>query len=162
MKKLFAVLGICLLLAFIPGMSAGLTDRTECVPLDYSVFETSVEQTEVDWTGEFAGAFGPNLPGDDWVTLGTMAGYYKINVGPRERLTAFVGQWILEDETAEGSIRGIFGRHIMLGKVTIYQDGQDINLPYLGFIKVQDDNVLGRMMAPVGPALYFAAAYSSY
>ena len=160
MKKILGLLIACTLLVLIPLTTAASELQENILNLNTIVVEEQEQTADENWTGEFEAEFGierPDLP--NWTALGSITGYYKSGLGRRGRLSFFAGEWISYEENHSGTVRGIFGRFLLLGRITIDQPGRDISLPILGFIKAEDEEVIGRIMAPVGPALYFTGTY---
>ncbi len=104
--------------------------------------------------GSFEGTIGPK-PHDN-KTIGNISGTYET----RNRGGRFNGEWeiSLQNTSKSGTVRGIFFRIFVLGKVTI--EGINRTVPIVGFIKAKDGTFVGRWMAPVGPAFYFWGTYT--
>jgi hypothetical protein len=132
MMKKIAIVSLCLLLlgVSIAAAAPGMRQQT----------------TTLDTTGTFDGVVSPRRNG---TIVGTMSGEYTL----RNRGGRFTGEWATENRT--GTFRGGFGKHIILGRISILVNGTEKTLPIVGFIKAQDGQFMGRFMAPVGPALYF-------
>jgi hypothetical protein len=140
--KRIAMLGICLLFlgVSIAAAAPGLTQQTtQTMPLAT--------------TGSFEGNVGYKRQGQNATIVGTIIGTYEL----RNRGGRFTGDWATENRT--GTFRGGFGRHILLGRISLMVNGTERTLPIVGFIRIQDDGFLGRFMAPIGPALYFWGTY---
>jgi hypothetical protein len=137
MKKI-AIIGLCLVLLSVsitaakPGFSQ---QTTQTLPLDP--------------TGDFQGNVGYKRQGQNATIVGTISGTYAT----RNRGVRFTGDWATENRT--GTFKGVCGRHILLGRITLMVNGTERTLPIIGFIRIQDGQFLGRFMAPIGPALYF-------
>lgn len=119
------------------------------------VEEISNISNEIEWDGEFGGV----IPLEENEYAGIFYGYFK----NRNRGGFFAGLWSNSDKTKQGEIRGIFGNHIIIGKIS----NDEGSLPFIGFIKFNnnDDNeydFLGRAMSIIGPAPYFVGTFSSY
>lgn len=104
--------------------------------------------------GAFTANIGYRRQGQNATIVGTMNGTYEM----RARGGRFTGDWATENRT--GTLRGGFGRHILLGRITTMVNGTERSLPVVGFLKAQDGQFIGRFMAPVGPALYFWGDYT--
>ncbi|DAC72908.1 MAG TPA: hypothetical protein DSN98_02800 [Thermoplasmata archaeon] len=136
MKKIMTI-SLCLLFigvsiaAAAPGLTQQTTQTMPLVP-----------------TGTFSGVVSPRR-GPNATVVGTISGNYTL----RNRGGRFTGDWATENRT--GTIRGGFGKHILIGRISILVNGTEKSLPIVGFIKAQDGQFVGRFMAPVGPALYF-------
>jgi hypothetical protein len=142
MKK---IISICLCLFFI-GVSVaaaapGLTGDTQHL-------------FTVNQTGTFEGNLGHKRPSQNATILGTINGSYEM----RNRGGRFTGDWATENRT--GTFRGVFGRHILIGRITIMVNGTQRTLPVIGFLRAQNNSFIGRFMAPIGPALYFWGEYT--
>jgi hypothetical protein len=109
--------------------------------------------------GSFSGYITDILQQDP-IILGNISGVYKM----RNRGGGFNASWDLEYQNFSGSgtVRGFFGRHILLGKLSIV--GYDKTLPIIGFIFFDKLNqtFIGRAMSFIGPALYFWGTYEPY
>jgi hypothetical protein len=142
MMKKIVIIGLCLLLLGVsivvatPGMRQ---QTTQTVPFDP--------------TGTFDGVIshqrGPNA-----TIVGTISGNYTL----RSRVGRFTGDWATENRT--GTLRGGFGRHYLIGRISTIVNGTVRSLPIVGFIRAQNNSFIGRFMAPVGPALYFWGDYT--
>lgn len=135
MKKKILVFGICLLFCSLTLSST--VSASEIVP--------------EEWTGEITGSIGYGN-GEGWQEVATMDGNYK--EGQR---AGFFHADVIGSERS-GSISGYFGRHMIVGRIT----GDQGRLPFIGFIRInqQNNTFVGRAMAPVGPALYFAGTFA--
>ena len=144
MKKIL-ILAICVLFASVSIATA--------IPLP-SVAKTQTS-TILAQSGTFDGTIGYRAQGN-WTAVGTLTGTYE----QRVRGYKFDGTWTLQgqNQTLTGTMKGVFGRHILLGRVTV--EGRDRALPVIGFIAFTEDHFNGRFMAPIGPALYFKGTYT--
>lgn len=137
MKKI-AILSLCLLLvgvsiaAAAPGLRQQVTQTMPLIP-----------------TGTFEGNIGYKRQGQNATIVGTINGTYEA----RTRGYRFIGDW--ETENRSGTMRGAFGRHFLIGKISTMVNGTQRSLPIVGFIRYNTTMFIGRFMAPVGPALYF-------
>lgn len=142
MKKIMA-LSLCLLFMGVSVAVAapGLTSQpTQTLPLAQN--------------GTFEGNIGYKRQGQNATIVGTMNGTYLM----RARGGRFTGDWATENRT--GDLRGAFGRHLLVGRITIMVNGTERSLPIVGFLRAQNNSFIGRFMAPVGPALYFWGDYT--
>jgi hypothetical protein len=100
-------------------------------------------------TGSFEGTLGPRTHGN--TTVGTFSGTYEL----RNRGGRFTGDWNLsfQNKSASGTMRGVFAKHFMFGRITIAENNK--KAPIVGFLRVNNETFVGRVMAPIGPALYF-------
>ena len=105
-------------------------------------------------TGSFEGSIGPRIHGNR--TIGNISGSYEL----RNRGGRFNGEWVvsIQNTSKSGTVRGIFWRIFILGKITIDEGNRTI--PIVGFIKFRNGTFVGRFMAPRGPALYFWGTYT--
>lgn len=105
-------------------------------------------------TGSFEGSLGPRPHGNQ--TVGTISGTYE----HRTHGGRFNGDWNLsyQNISASGTMKGRFARHIIIGRITITETNR--TLPIVGFLRVNNETFSGRVMAPVGPALYFWGTYT--
>lgn len=142
MMKKIAIICLCLLLAAsIAAAAPGLTQQT-------------TQKMPLAPTGTFEGNIGYKRQGQNATIVGTISGTYEM----RNRSGRFTGDWATENRT--GTFRGGFGRQILLGRISAMVNGTERTLPIVGFIRVQDNQFIGRFMAPVGPALYFWGNYT--
>jgi len=150
-KKIFAFL-VFVFIASVP-MVSSVNMQKPSINAD----ETSKLKNEVEWDGEFLGGIPK---GDNEGELAAVFGGYFKN---RNRGGFFAGIWSNEDENKQGEVRGIFGKHIIIGKI-INDQG---SLPFIGFIKFNNNDdtefdFIGRAMSIIGPAPYFVGTFSSY
>jgi len=145
MKKLFAVITIFVLFASM-SMVAALQAGT-------------INKRVLDPDGSFTGYIGFPRPQDP-IILGNISGLYKL----RNRGGGFNASWDIDfqNHSGTGTVRGIFGRHILLGRLSA--DGFNKTLPIIGFIRFNTENqtFIGRAMSFIGPALYFWGIYEPY
>ena len=142
MKKIITV-SLCLLFIGISVAAAesGLTSpTTQTLPLAQN--------------GTFEGRIGYKRQGQNATIVGTLNGTYVM----RARGGRFTGDWATENRT--GTLRGAFGRHYLVGRISTMVNGTERSLPIVGFLRAQNNSFVGRFMAPVGPALYFWGDYT--
>jgi hypothetical protein len=141
-KILVLIIGI-----LIVGMSVSATIPS----LDV---RTLNNKTVTPITGSFEGTLGPRPHGN--TTVGTFSGTYEL----RNRGGRFTGDWNLsfQNKSASGTMRGVFARHFMFGRITIAETNK--KAPIVGFLRGNNESFAGRVMAPVGPALYFWGTYT--
>ena len=142
MMKKIAIISLCLLLLGVSIVAAAPGMRQQ-----------TTQTVALDPTGTFDGVVSPRK-GENATIVGTISGNYTL----RNRGGLFNGEWNTVNNT--GTFRGRFGRHILLGRISIMVNGTERTLPLVGFIKAQDGQFIGRAMAPVGPALYFWGTYT--
>ena len=142
MVKKIAIISLCLLL--------GVSIAAAAPTLTQQIIQT----TTLNLTGEFDGNIGYKLPDQNATIVGRISGNYEI----RNRGGLFIGDWVTENRT--GTFRGVFGKNILIGKITILVNGTEKILPIVGFYGGQNGQFIGRFMAPVGPALYFWGNYT--
>lgn len=142
MKKI-AIVCVCLLFLGIALVSAAPTQKQHA-----QVFT-------LDPTGTFEGSIGvPEHQGQNATIVGTMNGTYWL----RNRGGRFTASWETENRT--GTLRGGFGRHLLIGRISTMVNGTERSLPIVGFLKTQDNEFIGRSMSFIGPALYFWGTYT--
>jgi hypothetical protein len=143
MKKL-SIIVICVLFASISIATA--------MPFSIEKIQTPKILAQ---NGTFDGTIGYRAYGN-WIDVGTINGTYEQKV----RSYRFNGAWTIQrqNQTFTGTMRGIFRRHILIGRVTV--EGYNRALPIIGFIGFREGNFIGRFMAPIGPALYFKGTYT--
>jgi len=144
MKKLLAIFTI---LIFFGTISASAINTTE------QVLKT-LEKDDV--TGTFEGEIGFPQQGE-WNAVGELSGTYQ----QRARVSVIDGEWSIPERDATGTVKAIFGRHILIGRITI--DGAERKAPILGFIFFREETQEfgGRFMSIIGPALYFKGTYQA-
>lgn len=141
MKK-FAIIGVCLLFLGVSLAAAtpGLTKQLIPVPvLSDGTFEANI---------------GYKRQGENATIVGTMNGTYEL----RNRGGRFTGDWETANRT--GTFRGRFGRHLLVGRISTMVNDTERTLPVIGFLRAQNNTLIGRFMAPIGPALYFWGTYT--
>ena len=110
----------------------------------------------LDADGSFSGYIGVPRQQDP-IIMGTISGEYQL----RNRGGGFTGDWTIDyqNKSGAGTVRGFFGRRMLLGRLTI--EGVNRTLPLIGFIKFNTENLtfIGRAMSFIGPALYFWGSY---
>lgn len=142
MKKSI-ILGVCLL--FLGGSLAAAAP---------GVTPQLVQQEPVFTDGTFEANIGYKRQGQNATIVGTMNGTYEL----RNRGGRFIGDWETANRT--GTFRGRFGRHLLVGRISTMVNGTERSLPVVGFLRAQNNTLIGRFMAPVGPALYFWGTYT--
>jgi hypothetical protein len=142
MKKI-AIICVCLMFLGISIAAA--------VP---TVTKQLLQTNPVDPTGTFDANIGYKRQGQNATIVGTMNGTYTM----RARGGRFTGDWATENRT--GNMRGAFGRHLLVGRISTLVNGTERTLPIVGFLRAQNSSFIGRFMAPVGPALYFWGTYT--
>ena len=109
----------------------------------------------LDPTGTFEGYIGvPEHQGHNATVVGTMNGTYWL----RNRGGRFTASWETENRT--GTLRGGFGRHLLIGRISTLVNDTERSLPIVGFLKAQDNDFVGRFMSYIGPALFFWGIYT--
>ena len=142
MKKLIAIISILLMVGAISASANTVLIKNKPVTLD---------------SGSFTGEIGyPQA--QEWVKVGELSGTYE----QKTKFYRFVGDWeITEGDYAgsTGTMIGGFGKHILIGKITITESGK--KAPIIGFIGFNEtaSTFFGRFMSVVGPALYFKGTY---
>ncbi|MDH7507155.1 MAG: hypothetical protein QHH15_05150 [Candidatus Thermoplasmatota archaeon] len=130
-----------------------------CITMVTAVPLKNKELTVLVPDGSFSGFIGYPRHQDP-IILGNISGFYKL----RNRGGAFNASWNIETENHSGSgtVRGIFGRHILLGRLSA--EGYNQTLPIIGFIGFNTENLtfIGRAMSYIGPALYFWGTYQPF
>ena len=111
-------------------------------------------QTSATTSGTFQGSIGPRPQGNK--TIGFFSGTYEL----RSRGGRFTGDWDLsfQNKSASGKVNGIFTRQFIFGRITISETNK--KAPIVGFLRANNETIVGRVMAPVGPALYFWGTYT--
>ncbi|MBN1280809.1 MAG: hypothetical protein JXA00_04085 [Candidatus Thermoplasmatota archaeon] len=140
MKKI-AIVTICLLLIGVGIAAAAPQQQQQTVP---------VNPTD----GTFDGNVGYKRPGQNATIVGTIAGTYTM----KNRGGRFNGDWATENYS--GTLKGAFGRHLLIGRISMMINGTERSLPIIGFIGYRDSQFLGRFMSLIGPALYFWGTYT--
>ena len=148
MKKL-SILIICFLLASTSIVTAAPT---------YSISNLNMQtKTVFSSNGTFMGSIGVTRQGN-WTEVGSLNGNYQIG----NRFGRFNGEWSIQlpNQNATGTMRGIFLRYFLLGRINV--DGTGRTLPIIGFIGFNDTALTfrGRFMSLAGPALYFRGTYT--
>jgi len=146
MKKIVAVLAVCVLFASMSIATAAPIPKIDDLKNDMSNIEITYPTTDGDWTGEFIGAIGDlkKVNGEwDFTASGYMAGVYKgYNRGK------FIGNLYDLDETKVGSIAGYYGKGLLVGRISI----NNRRAPIVGFLLHNETMFLGRIMSLIGPA----------
>jgi hypothetical protein len=142
MKKI-AFVCVCLLFVSVSMTAAAPT------------LKQHTQRFTVDPTGTFEGYLGvPEHQGHNETVVGIMNGTYWL----RNRGGRFTATWETENRT--GALRGGFGRHLLIGRISTMVNGTQRSLPIIGFLKAQDNEFIGRFMSYIGPALYFWGTYT--
>jgi len=105
-------------------------------------------------TGTFEGSLGPRPHGN--TTVGTLSGTYEL----RARGGRFTGDWNItfQNKSASGTMKGVFARHFIFGRILVSETNKRI--PIVGFLRANNETIVGRVMAPVGPVLYYWGTYT--
>ena len=144
MRKLLAISVILIVLMSIPIVTA------QPISKDVKV---------IDPDGSFSGYIGFPKQTDP-IIIGNISGIYKFG----KRGGGFNASWDIEYKNHSGSgiIRGIFGKHIMLGKLSIGGFNKTLRvIGFIGFDKI-NQTFKARAMSTIGPALYFWGEYQPY
>ena len=141
MKKLLAIFVIFVFLGTV-SVSAVSTISTE---------------KKITKTGTFKGEIGYS-ESSEWKKVGELSGTYA----QKNKYHAFTGDWEItvgQYAGTTGTMKGIFAKNILYGKITISESGKQA--PIIGFIGFKKDTAQfgGRFMSVVGPALYFKGTY---
>ena len=142
MKKI-AIIAICLLFL---GVSIGAATP--------KLTQQTIQMTPLTPTGTFEGNVGYKRPNQNATIVGTINGTYEM----RNRGGRFTGDWTTENRT--GTMRGAFGRHFLIGRISTMVNGTQRSLPIIGFIFMNSTHFFGRFMSFVGPALYFGGTHT--
>ena len=142
MKKI-AIVFVCLMFVGISVAAAAPT-----------LTKQATQTAQLDPTGIFSGNITYQRPGPNATIVGTISGNYTL----RNRGGQFNGEWNTDNNT--GTFRGRFGRHIILGRISMMVNGTEKSLPIIGFIGAKDGVFIGRGMSLIGPALYFKGTYT--
>jgi len=142
MKKILTI-GLCLIFL---GVSTAVVASER--------LQQNIQRMPLLSDGTFEANIGYKRPNQNATIVGTMNGTYTM----RNRGGRFTGDWATENNT--GTMRGVFGRHFLVGRVSALINGTEKSLPIVGFLKAQNYSFIGRFMAPVGPALYFWGTYT--
>lgn len=137
MKKI-AIIAICLLFL---GVSIGAAAP--------KLTQQVIQPAPLSPTGIFEGNIGYKRQNQNATVVGTMNGTYEM----RNRGGRFTGDWATENRT--GTLRGAFGRHFLVGRISTMVNGTQRSLPIIGFLYTNSTHFIGRFMSVVGPALYF-------
>ena len=140
MMKKIAIISLCLLL-----LGVSIAAATPAIKQQ--------QTTTLDITGTFSGNLTYQRPGPNVTIVGTISGNYTL----RNRGGQFNGEWNTVNNT--GTFRGRFGRHILLGRISMMVNGTQSVLPIIGFIGAKNGVFGGRAMSLDGPALYFKGTY---
>jgi hypothetical protein len=142
MMKKIAIISLCLLLGVsIAAAAPGIKQQVQ-------------QTTSIAVTGTFNGNLTYQKPGPNATIVGTISGNYTL----RNRGGLFNGEWNTVNNT--GTFRGRFGRHILLGRISMMVNGTQRVLPIIGFIGAKNGVFGGRAMSLDGPALYFKGNYT--
>lgn len=142
MKKI-AIIAICLLFL---GVSIGAAAP--------KLTQQVIQPVPLSPTGAFEGNVGYKRQNQNATIVGTINGTYEM----RNRGGRFTGDWATENKT--GTLRGAFGRHLLIGRLSTMVNGTQRSLPIIGFLGTRNDSFFGRFMSFVGPALYFWGTFT--
>jgi hypothetical protein len=143
MKKIIVII-LCILMSSISVTAAIPTITVQHL----------YDKNELMTTGSFSADLGPRPYGNK--TVGTLSGTYEL----RARGGRFTGDWNLsfQNKSATGTIKGVFAKHFIFGRITVTETNR--KAPIVGFLRVNNESIVGRVMAPVGPALYYWGSYT--
>jgi hypothetical protein len=146
MKKIF-ILALCLILT-----STSIVTATTLSSIANTKMQTPIVLNQ---TGTFEGSIGFRAKGN-WTEVGILDGTYDF----RNRFGRFDGEWSiqLKNKSATGTMKGRFGKHILIGRITI--EGKERAMPIIGFLGFRNETFFGRFMPLIGPALYFKGEYT--
>ena len=142
MKKLLAIMSLFIILGAMSGTGISITQH-KILPI-----------TASNETGTFDGEIG-YLRDKEWVSVGDISGTYEL----KARAGIINGQWNIPEKDVSGTMRVIFAKHFLIGRVTFDETGK--RAPIVGFIGFKEEikEFGGRFMSIVGPALYFKGTY---
>ncbi len=142
MKKLFAILSIIIFLGTISATA---------IPI--SVHKL-IETTDAGETGTFEGEIG-YIQKKEWISIGEISGTYEL----KTRVGIIDGEWILTDKGISGTMKVLFTKRFLIGRITIDETGK--KAPIIGFIGFKEETKQfgGRFMSLIGPAPYFQGTY---
>ena len=150
MKKILAILAVCILLGGMSTVTAVTIPQMNAVKeLEKNAISTSEKlysPTGEDWSGKFIGAFGElKKVGEEWnfTKWGYLAGVYK--GGNKGK---FYGNLYDLNETQFGNIGGYFGKSILIGRIKIGCK----KAPIVSFLFHNETMFIGRIMSLIGPA----------
>jgi len=113
-----------------------------------------LQPVDLATAGTFFGNLSIQRPGPNATIVGTVSGTY----GLQNRFGQFNGTWNIANKT--GTVHGRFGRHIVIGKLSVMVNGTQKSLPVIGFLAAKNGMFVGRAMSLVGPAVYFKGTYT--
>lgn len=142
MKKI-AIVSLCLLFlgASIAAAAPGMRPQI-------------LQPIEIAATGSFFANVSVQRPGPNATIIGTIAGNYTA----QNNRGRFNGTWTTVNHT--GTLQGRFGRHHVMGRISMMVNGTQRSLPFIGFLVMRDGVFGGRAMSYIGPALYFKGTYT--
>lgn len=142
MKKI-AIVSLCLLFlgASIAAAAPGMRPQI-------------LQPIEIAATGTFFANVSVQRPGPNATIIGTITGNYTA----QNNRGRFNGTWTTVNYT--GTLQGRFGRHHVMGRISMMVNGTQRSLPFIGFLVMRDGVFGGRAMSYIGPALYFKGTYT--
>ena len=143
MKKLLAIIIIFILFGTVSASAISVLGEKKSV---------------TNGSGNYSGEIG-DFKSKEWFKIGELSGTYE----QKNKFYRFDGSWeIIKGQYAgsTGTMQGIFGKHILYGKIIISESGK--KAPIIGFIGFNETvkTFKGRFMSVVGPALYFKGTYT--
>ena len=151
MKKIAGIMIVCIMFSSFTAASA--------ISINHEVINLKNKSLLYydDWSGEFSGNIGYKDPNSEEPKIvATISGNFKIG----EKACFFNGVVTTENEGKSGSFKGLFNKHMLVGKI----EGEKGSLKIVGFIGFKQEEHLfgGKFMSTVGPALYFWGDYLEY
>ena len=153
MKKILAVLGICILLAIMPTMSAVSHQKVDTI-------ETQMPtDTPPEWaTGNFTGEWGLSVLGVPFVPLGWIEGYYAQS-GILGRYEGYFAEFNVTNAT--GKIAGFMLGPFMIGGVQDIATGNGTWFVGIGGVN-ETQQFYWRLTGILGPNFYIYGTYTEF
>jgi hypothetical protein len=167
MKKLFAVLGTCILLTVMPATLAISSPTLKLVQRNINIFtneNTNIKDISLAankpprWAnGNFSGIWGLDIWGEWHIPVGWTFGYYNRN----PKLGYFyAGFATFEEENASWFIKGFFFGSFMFGSIGENEYANETL--FVGIGRINETDYHWRMMGEVGPTFFVDGTYSKF
>jgi len=162
MKKIFAILAICMLLISMPvAMSMSKTipqPKINKKVEPQSIPTTAPKEEPPDWAnGNFSGVWGIDIWGEAQIPLGWMYGYYKRNVHFGYFYAAFAEFWEEEDYNY---LQGFLIGPYMLGMLGENESANET--AFVGIGGYDETNFYWRVMGLEGPTFFMYGEYTKF
>lgn len=162
MKKIFLIIGVCVILLGMSTATAISIHKIKNINSEKIITSTISADPEnaPNWAvGNFTGKWGLNVWGADWLPLGCVEGYYGKGFHWNVKIGRLLIEYARNDEENSSKLEGIFFGPYLLGKAT---DENGNETAFVGIGSYNETNFRWRVMGEVGPTLYMKGTFAKF